>query len=312
MRPRSRRRRSPACSSRARRHAAAGGRGAEAARPRWRRCKSEQTRRAGPAGRRAGAASPAAEAQEIDDDDAVLALAAPFHVGPKEMKAAATDPLAALSVQVARALLPDAKEVERARLIAMAFAASRGQMDDFWAARKMRGGRRRRRRRQEEVVIFFFDPRSFWTRVRGAQAACDCELAKTASSIGRRPLPSLSADAIVARQASADRRSCGRAEAFRERKMAVIHKHHENEHARFCSIAFESRPARSASPCSPATSATHRSSSSPISPRSRSARASMKGWATARCSTTARSCFVSPRTPPAPAPPSPAPAAASR
>ena len=85
---------------------------------------------------------PAAEAQEIDDDDAVLALAAPFHVGPKEMKAAATDPLAALSVQVARALLPDAKEVERARLIAMAFAASRGQMDDFWAARKMRGGKK--------------------------------------------------------------------------------------------------------------------------------------------------------------------------
>ena len=85
---------------------------------------------------------PAAFAQEIDDDDAVLALAAPFHVGPKEMKAAASDPLAALSVQVARALLPDAKEVERARLIAMAFAASRGQMDDFWAARKMRGGKK--------------------------------------------------------------------------------------------------------------------------------------------------------------------------
>ena len=84
---------------------------------------------------------PVAEAQEIDDD-AALALAAPFHVGPKEMKAAATDPLAALSVQVARALLPDAREVERARLIAMAFAASRGQMDDFWAARKMRGGKK--------------------------------------------------------------------------------------------------------------------------------------------------------------------------
>jgi hypothetical protein len=79
----------------------------------------------------------ASEIQEIDDD-APLALAAPFHVGPKEMKAAATDPLAALSVQVARALLPDAKEIERARLIAMAFAATRGQMDDFWAARKMR------------------------------------------------------------------------------------------------------------------------------------------------------------------------------
>ena len=58
------------------------------------------------------------------------------------MKAAASDPLAALSVQVARSLLPDAREVERARLIAMAFAATRGNMDDFWAARKMRAGKK--------------------------------------------------------------------------------------------------------------------------------------------------------------------------
>jgi hypothetical protein len=86
---------------------------------------------------------PAMDDIEIDDDGA-LALAAPFHVGPKEMKAAATDPLAALSVQVARALLPDAKEIERARLIAMAFAASRGQMEDFWSARKMRGGAKKK------------------------------------------------------------------------------------------------------------------------------------------------------------------------
>ena len=103
---------------------------------------SEQAQRAAKSTAAPAPRRPAAEAQEIDDDDAVLALAAPFHVGPKEMKAAATDPLAALSVQVARALLPDAKEVERARLIAMAFAASRGQMDDFWAARKMRGGKK--------------------------------------------------------------------------------------------------------------------------------------------------------------------------
>jgi hypothetical protein len=72
------------------------------------------------------------------DDDAALSLAAPFRVGPKEMKAAQTDPLAALSVQVAKALQPDAKEIERARLIAMAFAASKGDLDAFWAARKMR------------------------------------------------------------------------------------------------------------------------------------------------------------------------------
>jgi len=79
----------------------------------------------------------AAEAFAVDDA-ASLGLAAPFRVGPKEMKAAQTDPLAALSVQVARALQPDAKEVERARLIAMAFAASKGDLDAFWAARKMR------------------------------------------------------------------------------------------------------------------------------------------------------------------------------
>jgi hypothetical protein len=72
------------------------------------------------------------------DDEAALSLAAPFRVGPKEMKAAQTDPLAALSVQVAKALQPDAKELERARLIAMAFAASKGDLDAFWAARKMR------------------------------------------------------------------------------------------------------------------------------------------------------------------------------
>ena len=79
----------------------------------------------------------AAEAFAVDDDSA-LSLAAPFRVGPKEMKAAQTDPLAALSVQVAKALQPDAKEIERARLIAMAFAASKGDLDAFWAARKMR------------------------------------------------------------------------------------------------------------------------------------------------------------------------------
>ena len=35
-------------------------------------------------------------------------------------------------------------DYERARLIAMAFAASRGQMDDFWSARKMRGGTKKK------------------------------------------------------------------------------------------------------------------------------------------------------------------------
>ena len=103
---------------------------------------SEREQRAAKSAAAPALRRPVAEAPEIDDDDAVLALAAPFHVGPKEMKAAARDPLAALSVQVARSLLPDAKEFERARLIAMAFAATRGSMDDFWAARKLRGGKK--------------------------------------------------------------------------------------------------------------------------------------------------------------------------
>jgi len=93
--------------------------------------KDTVTERAAPASARA------AEAFAVDDA-ASLGLAAPFRVGPKEMKAAQTDPLAALSVQVARALQPDARDVERARLIAMAFAASKGDLDAFWTARKMR------------------------------------------------------------------------------------------------------------------------------------------------------------------------------
>jgi hypothetical protein len=72
-------------------------------------------------------------------DDAPLGLAAPFRVGPREMKAAKDDPLVALAVQVAKALQSDAREVERARLIAMAFAAARGDTAGFWAARAQRG-----------------------------------------------------------------------------------------------------------------------------------------------------------------------------
>jgi septal ring factor EnvC (AmiA/AmiB activator) len=103
------------------------------------RAKAREAARARPAEKDERAAAPprAAEAFAMDDD-AALSLAAPFRVGPKEMKAAQTDPLAALSVQVAKALQPDAKEIERARLIAMAFAASKGDLDAFWAARKMR------------------------------------------------------------------------------------------------------------------------------------------------------------------------------
>jgi hypothetical protein len=59
-------------------------------------------------------------------------------VSPKAAAAAKDDPLAALAVQVARSLAEDASEVDRARLIAMAFAAAQGNLEAFWQARKQR------------------------------------------------------------------------------------------------------------------------------------------------------------------------------
>lgn len=71
-------------------------------------------------------------------EDLASLLAAPFRVSPRAAAAAKDDPLAALAVQVARSLSEDAGDVERARLIAMAFAAAQGNMDAFWQARKQR------------------------------------------------------------------------------------------------------------------------------------------------------------------------------
>jgi hypothetical protein len=78
-----------------------------------------------------------ARAAEPAEDLASL-LAAPFRVSPRTAAAAKDDPLAALAVQVARSMSDDAGDVERARLIAMAFAAAQGNMDAFWQARRQR------------------------------------------------------------------------------------------------------------------------------------------------------------------------------
>jgi hypothetical protein len=78
----------------------------------------------------------AAEDQQAEDAGALLA--APFRVSARAAAAARTEPLSALAVQVAKALSPDASPVERARLIAMAFAASQGDLESFWAARRQR------------------------------------------------------------------------------------------------------------------------------------------------------------------------------
>jgi hypothetical protein len=73
-------------------------------------------------------------------DDLGSLLSAPFRVSPRAAAAAKDDPLAALAVQVARATGEGAPEKERARLIAMAFAAAEGDLDGFWEARKSRKG----------------------------------------------------------------------------------------------------------------------------------------------------------------------------
>jgi hypothetical protein len=69
-------------------------------------------------------------------------LSAPFSVSPRAISAAKDDPLKALAVQVARALGEEAPEIERARLIAMALAASQGEMERFWEARRQRAPRK--------------------------------------------------------------------------------------------------------------------------------------------------------------------------
>ena len=75
-------------------------------------------------------------------------LSAPFNVSPRAIAAAKDDPLKALAVQVARALGEGAPDIERARLIAMALAASQGEMDRFWEARRQRAPRKTAPRRK--------------------------------------------------------------------------------------------------------------------------------------------------------------------
>jgi hypothetical protein len=90
-------------------------------------------------GRPAPAAPPARH--EPAESELATLMSAPFRVDARAQSAARTDPLAALAVQVARALADDAREIERARLIAMAFAAARGDLDAFWQARRQRARR---------------------------------------------------------------------------------------------------------------------------------------------------------------------------
>lgn len=98
---------------------------------------AEQERQAREARKGRGQEKPARREKAPPEDLGSL-LAAPFRVSSRAAAAAKDDPLAALAVQVARSLSEDASDVERARLIAMAFAAVQGNMDAFWQARKQR------------------------------------------------------------------------------------------------------------------------------------------------------------------------------
>lgn len=100
----------------------------------------EQQERRAQDERRAQKDEPPLRAPKVlsQSEDLGSLLAAPFRVSSRAASAAKDDPLAALAVQVARSMAEDASDVERARLIAMAFAAAEGNLEAFWHARKQR------------------------------------------------------------------------------------------------------------------------------------------------------------------------------
>jgi hypothetical protein len=100
--------------------------------------KEREARETRDAAESASGTTPAARKAAADLQDVPIALVAPFRPNEQSLESAKTDPLAALAVQVAKAMQPDASELDRARLIAMAFAATRGDMEAFWAARAQR------------------------------------------------------------------------------------------------------------------------------------------------------------------------------
>lgn len=66
--------------------------------------------------------------------DVPLSMIGTFAVSPKVKAAAKNDPAMALVVQIDKAMGADASELDRARLLAMAAALSRGDLATFWAA----------------------------------------------------------------------------------------------------------------------------------------------------------------------------------
>jgi hypothetical protein len=88
-----------------------------------------------PAAKAAASASPKAAKPELSSLEHVpLAMIGGFTLTPKLKTAAKKDPLVALAVQVDKAMAPDANDLDRARLIAMANAVARGDLATFWSA----------------------------------------------------------------------------------------------------------------------------------------------------------------------------------
>ena len=104
--------------------------------------KDRAAREAREAERRETPEAPAARRAAAEIQDVPLALVAPFRPTAQSLESAKTDPLTALAVQAAKAMQPDASELDRARLIAMAFAATRHDMDAFWTARSQRSAKK--------------------------------------------------------------------------------------------------------------------------------------------------------------------------
>lgn len=87
------------------------------------------------AANKSAAPPPKASKPELSSLEHVpLAMIGGFTLTPKLKEAAKKDPLVALAVQVDKAMGPDASDLDRARLVAMANAIARGDLTTFWSA----------------------------------------------------------------------------------------------------------------------------------------------------------------------------------
>ena len=86
------------------------------------------------AGKSAASPPQATKAELTSLEHVPLAMIGGFTLTPKLKAAAKKDPLVALAVQVDKAMGPDASDLDRARLVAMANAIARGDLATVWSA----------------------------------------------------------------------------------------------------------------------------------------------------------------------------------